>query len=58
MILANLGNGKSFTTLDLNSGYHQIYLAEQDREKQSFGYRGKYEFSRLPFGLKNVGSIF
>ncbi|KAH8295565.1 hypothetical protein KR054_009056, partial [Drosophila jambulina] len=35
MILANLGKAKFFTTLDLKSGYHQIYLAEKDREKTS-----------------------
>ncbi|KAH8314736.1 hypothetical protein KR074_007299 [Drosophila pseudoananassae] len=59
MILANLGKAQFFTTLDLNSGYHQIYLAEKDREKTSFSVNGgKYEFCRLPFGLKNAGSIF
>jgi len=59
MILANLGKAKYFTTLDLKSGYHQIYLAEHDREKTSFSVNGgKYEFCRLPFGLKNAGSIF
>ena len=31
MILANLGKAKYFSTLDLKSGYHQIYLVEQDR---------------------------
>ncbi|KAH8280173.1 hypothetical protein KR054_007456 [Drosophila jambulina] len=36
MILANFGKAKFFTTLDLKSGYHQIYLAEKDREKTSF----------------------
>ncbi|KAH8274700.1 hypothetical protein KR026_002729, partial [Drosophila bipectinata] len=35
MILANLGKAKYFTTQDLRSGYHQIYLAEKDREKTS-----------------------
>ncbi|KAH8416719.1 hypothetical protein KR222_010277, partial [Zaprionus bogoriensis] len=59
MILANLGQAKYFTTLDLKSGYHQITLAERDREKTSFSVNGgKYEFCRLPFGLKNAGSIF
>lgn len=35
-MLANLGKAKYFTTLYLKSGYHQIYLAEQDREKTPF----------------------
>ncbi|KAH8316073.1 hypothetical protein KR074_008459, partial [Drosophila pseudoananassae] len=35
MILANLGKAQFFTTLDLKSRYHQIYLAEKDREKTS-----------------------
>lgn len=46
MILANLGKARYFTTLDLRSGYHQIYLAEKDREKTSFSVNGgKYEFA-------------
>jgi len=59
MILANLGKPTFFTTLVLKSWYPQIYLAEWDREKTSFSINGgKYEFCRLPFGLKNAGSIF
>lgn len=58
-ILSNLGRAKFFKTLDLKSEYHQITLAERDREKTSFSVNGgKYEFCRLPFGLKNAGSIF
>jgi len=59
MILGNLGKAKFFTTLDVKSGYHQIILAENYREKTAFSVSGgKYEFKRLPFGLRNAASIF
>ncbi|KAH8261987.1 hypothetical protein KR038_000784 [Drosophila bunnanda] len=58
MILGNLSKAKYFTMLDLKSSYHQIILAERDREKTSFSVNGGYEFRRLPFGLRNAASIF
>lgn len=35
-ILSNLDKAKYFTTLDLKSEFHQILLAEKDREKTEF----------------------
>lgn len=58
-ILANLGKMKYFTTLDLASGFHQIPMNNKDIEKTAFSVNnGKYEFVRLPFGLKKCTKQF
>jgi len=57
VILSNLGKAKYFSTIDLESGFHQILMREADIEKTSFSINnGKYEFLRMPFGL-TVGQI-
>jgi hypothetical protein len=45
--------------LDCFSGYHQIYMKEEDKASTSFITPfGMYCFVRMPEGLKNVGSTF
>ncbi|XP_075157913.1 uncharacterized protein LOC142231180 [Haematobia irritans] len=58
-VLAQLGSNTFFSVLDLKSGFHQIPLKESDIEKTAFSINnGKYEYTRLAFGLKNAPSIF
>ena len=58
-ILESLGNSKYFSTLDLASGFHQIKLHPDDSAKTAFSTPyGHFEFTRVPFGLKNAPSTF
>lgn len=58
-MILNLGGAKIFSTIDLESGFHQISIKESDREKTAFSVNhAKYHFKRMPFGLKNSPSIF
>lgn len=58
-ILDQLGGNKYFSTLDLASSFQQIKVNEADVEKTAFSINsGKYEFLRMPFGLKNAPVIF
>lgn len=59
MMIQNLGGAKIFSTIDLESGYHQILIRENDREKTAFSVNhAKFQFTRMPFGLKNAPRIF
>jgi Reverse transcriptase (RNA-dependent DNA polymerase) len=57
--IESLGDAKIFTTLDCNSGYWQIPVRPEDREKTTFtSHEGLYWFLRKTFGLRNAPATF
>ena len=58
-IIDTISPAKFITTLDLAKGYYQVPLAESSTCKTAFVTpQGKFEFTVLPFGLKNAPAGF
>lgn len=58
-ILDQLEKAKYITCLDMASGYHQIPINPQDKEKTAFSTdKGHYEFNCMCFGLKGAPATF
>jgi hypothetical protein len=58
-IISQLGKSAWFTALDLQSGFRQIRMALEDRKKTALITKtGLYDWTVMPFGLKNATSTF
>ena len=58
-MLAALGEANNFATLDLKSGYWQILLNEEDKQKMALtSHGGLYEHNVIPLALDNAPGIF
>ena len=58
-MINNLSQYSIFSTFDLRSAYHQIELLKTERKYTAFEANGNlYEFTRVPFGVKNGVAVF
>ena len=45
--------------LDLSKGYYQVPMAPEDQCEMTFVcHRGKFQFTRMPFGVMNAPTVF
>ena len=58
-VLEGVGQASFISKLDLTKGYYQIPVKEEDIPKTCFVcHRGRYEFTRMTFSVKNAPAIF
>lgn len=58
-VLDSLYRSCWFSLLDLKSGYYQIAMAEEDKEKTAFIYPlGVFQFERMPQGIMGAPATF
>ena len=58
-LIEQLGTAAYISTLELRKGYYQIVLKPEDKVKTAFSSPvGKFQFTRMPFGLKGAPATF
>ncbi|KAF5450622.1 hypothetical protein F2P56_030954 [Juglans regia] len=59
LIVDSMAGHRKLSFMDTYSGYNQIRMNQEDKEKTSFiTGRGLYCYMAMPFGLKNVGATY
>ena len=54
-----MGGHEAYSFIDGFSSYHQIKIAPEDMYKTNFSTEwGSYQYTVMPFGLKNAPTIF
>jgi len=57
--LDSLGKSKIFSVLHMASGYHQIAVKPEHKEKTAFScHKGHFQFIKMPFGLNNAPATY
>ena len=59
-LMDNFQGCKFFSCLDMRSGYYQVEISEEHKDRTAFtvGPLGFFEFIRMPFGLSNSPATF
>ena len=57
--LDKLAGASYFTSIEMVSGYHQVEVSEEDKEKTAFvSPYGLYQYCRMPYGLAGAPATF
>ena len=57
--LDRLAGASFFTSIDMTSGYYQVEIADEDKDKTAFtSPYGLYQYCRMPFGLAGAAGTF
>ena len=58
-VLEGVGVQEMYSFTDVFLGYHQVWIAEEDRHKTTFVTEwGCFQYTVMPFGLKNAPIVF